>query len=206
MNIKERIQANQQCLETNNVLFEVGLHQKTLYRTVVIKGANARQTKEIINLLLKDIKKSINTQQHIKFPKNKNNSFTEIYIPLESKLVSINYLVLHNLLPIRGGSECKLCSGHGIEYNTKHIFVECTAVTLVRRHVQDWLSNFNVNNFNHETIYEMKNIKDLPNYEAYTRTLFGKKRRHAQFKDINEQAVINSLDSNLRFYITHLYT
>ena len=134
INIKERtqaiqaleyLQANQQIPETDNVLFEVGLHQKTLYGTVVVKGANAPQTKELINLLLKDINK-INQYtathkivkpkniQDILFPQNKINYLTEIYIPLEPKLISINYLVLHNLLPIRGGSECKLCGG--IEY------------------------------------------------------------------------------------------
>ena len=66
INVKERIQAiqaleylqaNQQLPETDNVLFEVGLHQKTLYGMVVVKGANAPQTKELINLLLKDINK-----------------------------------------------------------------------------------------------------------------------------------------------------
>ena len=66
INVKERIQAiqaleylqaNQQHPETDNVSFEVRLHQKTLYRTVVVKGANTPQTKEVINLLLKDINK-----------------------------------------------------------------------------------------------------------------------------------------------------
>ena len=151
-NVKERIQAiqaleylqaNQQLPKTDNVLFEVGLHQKSLYGSVVVKGANAHQTKEVINLLLKYINK-VNqyTTTHkivkpknirdILFQKNKINYFTEIYIPLEPKLVSINYLVLHNLLPIRGGSECKLC--RGIEYDLKHILFECTALTRVRRH------------------------------------------------------------------------
>ena len=76
--------------------------------------------------------------------KNKINYFTEIYIPLEPKLVSINYFVLHNLLPIRGGSECKLCNE--IEYELKHILLECTAPARVRRHVQEWLITFNINN------------------------------------------------------------
>ena len=71
INIRERIraiqaleylQANQQLPETDNVLFEVGLHQKTLYgRTVVVKGAKSSKSplkqKIIINLLLKDISK-----------------------------------------------------------------------------------------------------------------------------------------------------
>ena len=223
INIKERIQsihaleylqANKQLPETDNVLFEVGLHQKTIYGTVVAKGANASQTKELIILLLKNINK-INQYtathkivkpkniQDILFPKNKINYFTEIYIPLEPKLVSINYLVLHNLLPIRGGSECKLCKG--IEYELKHILFECTALTRVRRHVQNWLSTFSINNFNRETIIEMKNIKDLPNYiiSLYKATVW-KNRGLAQLREVNEQAVINSLDSTLRFYITHI--
>ena len=181
---------------------------------MVAKGANAPQTKELIILLLKNINK-INQYtvthkivkpkniQDILFPKNKINYFTEIYIPLEPKLVSINYLVLHNLLPIRGGSECKLCKG--IEYELKHILFECTALTRVRRHVQNWLSTFNINNFNRETIIEMKNIKDLPNYiiSVYKATVW-KNRGLAQLREVNEQAVINSLDSTLRFYITHI--
>ena len=101
------------------------------------------------------------------------------------------------------GSKCKLCSG--IEYDIKHIFFECTALTRVQRHVRDWLSTFNINNFNRETIIEMKNIKDLPNYiiTLYKYTVW-KNRGPAQLRDINEQAVINSFDSNLRFYITHI--
>ena len=51
-----------------------------------------------------------------------------------------------------------------MEYELKHILFECTALTLVRRPVRRWLSHFNINNFNHEIIIEMKNIKDLPNY------------------------------------------
>ena len=51
----------------------------------------------------------------------------------------------------------------------------------------------------------MKNIKDLPNYiiSLYKAAVW-KSRRLAQFRDINEQAVINSLDSTLRFYIKHI--
>ena len=51
----------------------------------------------------------------------------------------------------------------------------------------------------------MKNIKDLPNYiiSLYKDAVW-KNRRLAQLRDINEQAVINSLDSTLRFYIKHI--
>ena len=67
----------------------------------------------------------------------------------------------------------------------------------------DWLSDFNINNFNRETIIEMKNIKDLPNYISLYQDTVWKNWRLAQLRDTNEQAVINSLDSNLHFYITH---
>ena len=85
----------------------------------------------------------------------------------------------------------------GIEYDIKHILFECTALTRVRRHVQGWLSTFNIYNFNRETIIEMKNIKDLPNYitSLYKATVW-ENRSLAQLRDINEQAVINSLDSS----------
>ena len=51
----------------------------------------------------------------------------------------------------------------------------------------------------------MKNIKDLPNYiiSLYKVTVW-KNRGLAQLRDINEQAVINGLDSTLRFYITYI--
>ena len=110
INIKVRIQAIQafeylnadlQTSETNNVFFEVGLHQKTIYQKIVAKRGNASQTKEIITLIVRnisEIKKYMKTHKIVK-PKNKINYFLEIYIPLEPKLVSINYLVLHNLLP-----------------------------------------------------------------------------------------------------------
>ena len=222
INIKERIQAihaleylqaNRRLPKMDNVLFEVGLHQKTIYGTVVVKGANIPQIKELIILLFKNINK-INQYtathkmvkpkniQDILFPKNKINYFTEINIPLEPKLVSINYLVLQNLLPIRGGSERKLC--RGIEYELKHILFECTALTRVRRQVQNWLSTFNINNFNLETIIETKNINDLPNYISLYKATVWKNRGLPQLREVNEQAVINSLDSTLRFYITHI--
>ena len=51
----------------------------------------------------------------------------------------------------------------------------------------------------------MRNIKDLPNYiiSLYKATVW-KNRGLAQLRDINEQAVINSLDSTLHFYRTHI--
>ena len=62
-----------------------------------------------------------------------------------------------------------------------------------------------VDNFNRETTIEMKNIKDLPNYiiSLYKAAVW-KNRGLAQLRDINEQAVINSLDSALPFYIKHI--
>ena len=71
----------------------------------------------------------------------------------------------------------------------------------VRRQV----SNFNLNDFNRETIIEMTKIKDVPNYiiRLYHSTVW-KNRRLAKLRDINEQAVINSLYLNLRFYIIHI--
>ena len=48
-------------------------------------------------------------------------------------------------------------------------------------------------------------IKDLSNYiiSLYKAAVW-KNRGLAQLRDINEQAVINSLDSTLRFYIKHI--
>ena len=82
----------------------------------------------------------------------------------------------------------------GIEYDLKHILFECTALTRVRRHVHDWLSTFNINNFNRETVIEMKNIKDLPNYiiSLYKAAVW-KNKGLAQLRDINEQAVIKHI-------------
>ena len=91
---------------------------------------NAPQTKAIIKLLLKDINEikqytaahsniKLKNFQDILFSKSKINYFTEICTSLEPQLVLINLLVFHNLLPIRDGSECKLC--RGVEYNIKHI-------------------------------------------------------------------------------------
>ena len=50
----------------------------------------------------------------------------------------------------------------------------------------------------------MKNIKDLPNYISLYKDTVWKNRSQAHLRDINEEAVLNSLDSNLRFYITHI--
>ena len=51
----------------------------------------------------------------------------------------------------------------------------------------------------------MKNIKYLPDYIiSLYKDIVWKNRGLAQLRDINEQAVINRLDSNLRFNITHI--
>ena len=99
INVKERIQAiqaleylqaNQQLPETDNVLFEVGLHQKTLYGSVVVKGANAHQTKEIINLLLKDINKvnQYTATHKIVKPKNIQDILFKIFFSQKTKLIT----------------------------------------------------------------------------------------------------------------------
>ena len=78
------------------------------------------------------------TIEDIIFPKNRISYFTEIYTKLEPKLVSINYLTLHNLPPVRGGSGYKLCGGE--EDNINHILFECAALSGVWRLMRNWLS------------------------------------------------------------------
>ena len=95
INIKERIQAihaleylqaNKQLPETDNVLFEVGLHQKTLYGMVVAKGANGPQTKELIILLLKNINKINQYTATHKIVKPKN--IQDILFPTKKLITS----------------------------------------------------------------------------------------------------------------------
>ena len=83
-----------------------------------------------------------------------------------------------------------------------HILCECTTLTRFRGLVKDWLSNFNVQDFKHTTILEMTDIKDVPNYIiSLCKDIVWINRRLAQLRDISEQAVMNSLDSSLRFYV-----
>ena len=100
--------------------------------------------------------------QDILFPKRKMTFVKEIYNPIEPKLVSTNYLMLHGLLLIRGNSPCNLCKK--TEDGIHHILFNCASLAQTRGFVQRCLQQIGVNNFDQFNIIEMTGMKDMPNY------------------------------------------
>ena len=196
--------------ETDNLLFEVGWKQKALYGRM-FHGGKSEKAKDIITVIcdkIDEIKRfEMNHKpvkekniQDILFPKRKMTFFTEIYDPIEPKLVSTNYLMLHGLLLIRGNSPCNLCKK--TEDGIHHILFNCASLAQTRRFVQRCLQQIGVNNFDQFNIIEMTGMKDMPNYiiSLYKDTIW-KTRRASFSRKINDETVMKSIDYNIRFYL-----
>ena len=99
-------------------------------------------------LITKDI-------QRIMFPNEKKHHFKEIFNAEEPKLISINYLVVHDLLPIRNNL-CYFCKTE--PESIKHVFLQCRYLTDIRRTVKTYLQIYNIN-FDRELIIDMTEIE-----------------------------------------------
>ena len=199
--------------ETDNLLFEVGWKQKALYGRM-FDGLKSEKAKDIITVICDKIDeinrfkmnhKSVKAKniQDILFPKKKMTFFKEIYDPIEPKLVSTNYLMLHGLLLIRGNSPCNLCKK--TEDGIHCILFNCASLTQTRGFVQRCLQQIGVNNFNQFNIIEMTGMKDMSNYviSLYKDTIW-KNRRASFSRKINDETVMKSIDYNIRFYVNHI--
>ena len=222
INVKERIQeiqaleflkADIQKPETDNLLFEVGWKQKALYGRM-FHGGKSEKAKDIITVIcdkIDEIKrfkmnhKSVKAKniQDIIFPKRKMTFFKEIYDPIEPKLMSTNYLMLHGLLLIRGNSPCNLCKK--TEDGIHHILFNCASLAQTRGFVQGCLQQIGINNFDQFNITEMTGMKDMANYiiSLYKDTIW-KTRRASFSRKINDETVMKSIDYNIRFYVNHI--
>ena len=116
--------------------------------------------------------------------------------------ISVNYLMLHGLLLIRGNSPCNLCKK--TEDGIHHILFNCASLEQTRAFVQRCLQQIGVNNFNQFNIIGMTGMKDMPNYiiSLYKDTIW-KNRRSSFSRKINDESVIKSIDYNI-FYVNHI--
>ena len=171
--IKEFLEAATKKTETDNILYTVGTHDNLIYDQTFLGPKaenNTEREKEIIKLLIdkkEDIKNfktrhKITTTKNIQdilYPKEKRHYFKEIFKAQEPKLISLNYKIVHNLLPFKDNS-CYFCNSN--TENIKHIFLQCNYLKKVRERVEQYLQEYNIE-LNRETIIDMYGIDmDLP--------------------------------------------
>lgn len=227
LNIKERIEAikvaeiikaDKQIPETDNIIFETGTKQNLIYNTS-FKGPRSENTNDIILTIEKNIT-SINSFkknhkqikpkdiQNILFPKEKITYFKEILDSGEPKLISTNYIMLYDLLPIFGNRRCNLCKKE--EESLNHVLFRCSFLPRTRELVRKWLREMPMGDdtFDRRRIVEMMGVKKgLENYiiSLYKDTVWTY-RNIAWSKSITgEQAIINTMESNAQFYIRFIH-
>ena len=198
----ELFNAASQRPESDNMIYEIGIKQMAIYGTNYV-GSKAEETNDIIKLLEKNIDEINKTKnpkdiQKIIFPKDKKTYFTEIYDAIKSKL---------SLLPFRNNRPCYICGKY--EDNLDHMLFQCPFLARARNLVKGWLeiAGIDQDNFNRHTLIEMTEVDALQNNVISNyKDIILKKRKLAQRHDvkINEQAIINSLNCNIRFYINHI--
>ena len=89
--------------------------------------------------------------------------FTEIYDAIESKLISTNYLMLHDLLSFRNNRPCYICGKY--EDNLDHLLFQCPFLARARNLVKEWLeiAGIDQDNFSKRTLIEMTEVDALQN-------------------------------------------
>ena len=225
INISERIRSIQlleflkadvQMPESDNLVFEIGTMQKSLYG-VDLKRAKSSEIKPELLLLIYHIDK-INTfrnshkkftsknLQDILFPREKIKYFKEIYTADEPKLISTNYLMVHGLLSFRGNRPCHFCKKY--EESLDHLLFHCPFLTRCRNLVRGWLRQLGVQTFNRQNIIEMNGVNPgIVHYfiSLYKDTIW-RSRNIAQYKrKVSDDPIYNTLESSARFYLCFIF-
>ena len=115
----EFLNAANQRPQSDTIIYDISIRQKAIYdlHFVVV---TSRRNEDIIKLLAKNIDeinkskirhKTTNLQdiQKIIFPKDTKVYFTEIYDVIKSRLISVNYLMFHDLLSFRNNRPYYIC-------------------------------------------------------------------------------------------------
>ena len=151
-------------------------------------------------LITKDI-------QRIMFPKEKKHHFKEIFNAEEPKLISINYLVVHDLLPIRNNL-CYFCKTE--PESIKHVFLQCRYLTDIRRTVKTYLQIYNIK-FDRESIIDKAEVeKGLENQiiSQYKFVIWMyrniAKRKKTRKKTPSAENIKKKLEKELKFYAEHI--
>ena len=83
--------------------------------------------------------------------------FKEIFHSENSKLISTNYLMLHNLHPIFANELCHFCRRE--RETLDHIIFECSYIEKIRRQIKTWLRREGCSQFTRNEIIDMEEIK-----------------------------------------------
>ena len=214
---KQILDSEYQLPETDNIIYNIGIKQKKIYGKTFTgpkKLTPNMEIKYIVDKLENKIKvlqnyktrkKIITTKilHNILFSKENTNYHPELFIPIETKLKSNNYAMLHNVALFFPKHKCNLCKQNFDKQD--HVLFHCTFTQQSRIQTQQWLAYFNIK-FTESTIIEMTNITEqLPNYiiSQYKYTMFTKKKE-AHYKTVTAQSITDKLDKDIRFYIEYI--
>lgn len=168
-------------------------------------------TDNIINHLqiLKNYKKrrklemKAKTYQQILFRKPIKDSKNNISKALEPRLISINYLVLYNLLPITN-ENCPLCKEH--RESTNHLLFECNKTHKIRQKLATYLSaagNAPQTKINIKEMNDLQNLIEIQIISIYKQTIWNF-RNLAYHKLIDPNAIERKFTTDLNFYLKHI--
>ena len=118
----------------------------------------------------------------------------------------MNYLIVHDLLPIRSNM-CCFCKNE--PESIKHIFFECQHLTEIRQATKTYLQAYDIN-FDRQSIVDMHEIpKGIENQivSQYKFTIWTYRNiaKRGNKKDrINPREIKAKLEKELKFYAEHI--
>ena len=229
INVKERIiaiktkliiEAIEQKSETDNIIYQLSTYAEKIYDKKItgpkkeIVGDKMKQiTDKIIKYLknLKNFKKRHKREmkskdyQHIMFPKLIKDSHNNHLKAIEPKLISLNYLIVHKLLPFKD-EKCPLC-----KINTEtidHLLFECHKTITIRQTLATFLTAAGTENQTKRNIKEMNEINNVLEIQiiSYFKYAIWTYRNIARFTNINYEAINKKFHKDINFYIQHIYS
>ena len=220
LKIKEMLNVSEENPETDNIMYELGIYQKTIYGKSVtgpridetpVKTLETIKTitpkMEVIRNYKKRHKKLVTKDlQSIFFPKREISNYIEIIQSEEPKLIEVNYKTKYGILPVLNYNKCYLC---GMEQESiEHLMVNCCYLDKLRTQVNDWLSIIGKSELNKDSIITMTGITDNIENQIISRykNVIWLTRNNAKnkIKKTNITGIIRILDSDIKFYIKNI--
>ena len=216
---KEMLESGTGIPETDNIVYGLGTKQKKLLGKLFTgpKSENINEEcKEIVSQVeskietIKNYKKRhkdtrTKQLQDILFSKEKMYYFKGIFTTKDPRLISMNYQMLHGLLPLFGNNLCNFCKRE--KETLEHILFKCTFLENIRREAKEWLEIISNRKFDDRWIIEMIDVENIVENQLislYKSVLW--KYRNVYFnKTPNEKIIKDKLESELRFYIHFKY-
>ena len=217
--LKEILQAENQIPESDNIIYNLGTKQKTIYGKL-FPGPKAEealpQYKQAIRHIEKEKeniknyktrKKKMRTKdvQNIIFPKDEVHMYKEIFDSKDPKLTSLNYQILYSLLPTTGNNHCFFCKKES--ESIEHLYLSCQYLRNVREETKKWLLEENCNDFNKRNILEMEGIRrGIQNLiiSVYKQTIWNYRNRAIFKPPAKERTIFTTLEKQVKFHLRHL--